>query len=301
MARITQTLTGTTGAVSWEIYRADEFNVPRIDLTFSAAPSSAGYLYVKKDAGAGAAYDSIIRVFNPVGYESISIEGMHGLSRGDKLVIEYANPDGVTVTGSATVDVPLNYGDSHLSGMTIANGSVRSLDSSHRRYYHVPVSSSNPGASGATWVDPSATRLRGWQLNAPTENLTLDTDIHADWDSSTNPDFEFTFTVNVDNTGGTANDVVNYQIILYYGQPDETALRTQTLTGSYTVGACAQYARFKHEVEIPRAPASNEILQGDVLNAVLSCLGTGDVTDITVNDASFYYHTTHIGIEAGDV
>lgn len=301
MSRTIQTLAATTSAVAWNIWVADEFNVPRIDLVFATAPTSAGYLFIKKDAGAGAAYDSIIRVVNPIGLESLSIEGMHGLSNGDKLLVEYANPDGVSITGSATVDIPLNYGDSHLSGMTISNGSIRSLDSSHRRYYHVPISSSNPGASGATWVNPSATRLRGWQLNAPTENITLDTDIHADWDSSTDPDFEFTFTVNVDNTGGTAADVVNYQIILYYGQPGAAALRTQTLTGSYVVGACAQYTRFKHEITLPRNVASNEILPGDVVNAVLSCLGTGDVTDVTVNDASFYYHTTHVGIEAGDV
>jgi len=297
MPRHQLTLASTTSAVDWDIFLKSEFNVPRIDLTFTPAPSSAGYLYIKKEPAVGT--PSVIRFVSPVGYETMAIEGLHGFSHGDKVVIEYANPDGVTITGTANTEIPVPT--VYIAGMSLDDGSIRSKSSSYRRYYHVPISSANPGASGATWVNPSSTRLRGWQLNTPTENITASTDIHADWDTSTNPDLEVLFTVNVDNTAGTATDVVDFQVVCYYGAVGDAALKTQTITGSATVGACAQYARFKEEIDLDRNAASNPIAQGDVINMIFYCLGTGDVTDVTVNDVSFYYNTTHVGVEAGDV
>lgn len=300
MSRQTQALAATTGAVSWEIYRADGFNVPRIDLTFDVAPTSAGYLYLKKDSVLGAAYDAVIRIFSPVGLTSMSIEGMHGLVDGDKLIVEYANPDGVSITGSATVEIPL-LDDLYVAGMTISDGVVRSKSTEYRRYYHVSISSVNPGASGATWVDPTADYFEGWKLDAASENVTMATDTHGDWDASADPELEFKFTVNVDNSAGNAADEVDFELICYYGSTGSDALKTQTINESVVVGACDQYDRFKAEIDIDRNATDNPFLPGESINIILSVPATGDITDVTINEVAFYYPTTHVGIESGDV
>lgn len=293
------TLASTTDAVEWTIFEADDFNVPRIDLVFDAAPTSAGLLTVTKDSVAGSAYDTIVFTINPIGLTTINIETLHGFVSGDKLIVEYANPDGVEITGTASAELPL-LGDLSSSGITADNGTIRSLDSSYRRYYHVPITAVNPGASGATWVSASATVLSGWKLDAATEYASITTDIHGDWDTSTNPVFEFTYTVNTDNAGGTENDVVDYRVIAYYAQAGDTEPRTQTVDGEAVIGACDQYTVFKQEIELDRTETDNELLIGDVICCRLICLNTGDVTDITLNSASFYYNTTHLGIESGD-
>ena len=178
---------------------------------------------------------------------------------------------------------------------------VRASTAIYRRYYHLALASFDPGASGATWIDADANTLCGWQLNATTDTLEMATDVHADWDGASDLDLETTFTVNVDNTGGAAPDTVDFIIIVRYKGAGDVATKLQTITESVTVGACAQWTQFKHEFAINWDEVDNVVEVGDVMCMSFHIVtATGDVNDITINDMSYYYHTTHVGIESGD-
>jgi len=297
MTYSTQTLEATVGSVAWSIYLADDFRSPRLALVFDAAPTSAGLVTVTVDSVNGADYDHIIRSVNPIGMTVVPIEGINGLVNGDKLLVSYANPDGVSGTGSASLEV-FPAGSIPGSGLSANDGIVRSDTAIYRRYYHLPVESFDPGASGATFVSASASVLHGFQQNAATEYLWVGTDLHSDWDGVSNPVVELKFTTNVAGIG--AADDVDFQIVATYGGVDSATIRTQTLSFSKTIGVCDQYTRFKVEIELDRAAASNALVIGDMISMRLACLATGTVTDVTINDGTFYYNTTHIGIESTD-
>ena len=188
------------------------------------------------------------------------------------------------------------------SALTTIDGYIRSNSTDYRRYYHADISALDPGASGATWVDADANTLAGWKLDANTEYLDFDSDIHADWDGASNPTVEIKYTVNVDNTGGTGADTVDFQLVAYYKGFGDNATKSQTISSSDTVGASDQYKQFHHEIEVDWDYADNVLEVGDVISFVLSlATGTSDIDDITVNEVSFYYPTTHVGIETLDV
>ena len=104
-----QPLAATTGAVSWTIYDSantdniDDFDAVRITLTLAVAPTSAGSCLLKIDSGEGAAYDSTLRSVNAVGATSIVFENVNDIDNESKLVVTYANPDGVSITGTGTI------------------------------------------------------------------------------------------------------------------------------------------------------------------------------------------------------
>jgi hypothetical protein len=68
------------------------------------------------------------------------------------------------------------------------------------------------------------------------------------------------------------------------------------------VGQCAQWTQFKHEFTIDYNPGGgNDVDAGDIFSLILNLeTDTSEVDDITINDVSYYYHTTHVGIESGD-
>lgn len=178
----------------------------------------------------------------------------------------------------------------------------RTTTSLYRRYYHVVLGAANPGASGATWVDASANTTGGWRLTNATWLLRGQADIHADWDGASDLTFAANFMVNIDNTGGAAGDTVDLKIVAYYKGVGDTACKTQTVEVPTTVGACAQYKQFKATFTIDWDYAANVIESGDVIAVVLNLeTDTSEVDDIVVTSMEFYYNTTHIGVESGDV
>jgi len=91
-------------------------------------------------------------------------------------------------------------------------------------------------------------------------------------------------------------------LVAYYKGFGDTATKSQTISSSDTVGASAQYKQFHHEIEIDWDYVDNVLEVGDVISFVLSlATGTSDIDDITINEVSFYYPTTHVGIETLDV
>lgn len=98
-------LSATTGAIDWDIFNGADFSLARADLVFATAPTSAGLITVTKKSVFGAAYDTVVDVINPVGLLTVRIAPLGGLVNGDKVNVSYANSDGVSITGTASVDV----------------------------------------------------------------------------------------------------------------------------------------------------------------------------------------------------
>lgn len=298
MARVNQSLAATTSAVDWDIYLADDFNVPRIDIALGAAPTSAGLITITKDSVAGAAYDTISYTLNPVGRTSVYAVGLHGFTAGDKINVSYANPDGVSITGTASVEIPI-LTPIHVDDMSFADGTLRSDVSRYRRFFPINLLSSDPGASGATYTDPTANYLGGMRLNAPTDILQSSQLILADWDSSQNPVFQARVTNMVAGVAG--DDVMKFSFTLYYAQAGIPGIRTQTFTAEGTVGALPQYTMLEFERIIPLDVVDNPVYPGDNIYATLNLTADSDIDDVLVNSASFFYATTHVGLEDGDV
>ena len=179
---------------------------------------------------------------------------------------------------------------------------LRSATTLYRRYYHMDLSSVNPGGSGATWTPPDANTIGGWQLDAVGEVLYIGADIHSDWDGASDIDVEVYFEI---NGASSENDTVDLKLVCYYKGQAETVTKTQTLEVATNVGdggVKAQYTSFEAEFTINYDEASNVVEAGDIFHFILNLeTDTSEVDDIIVNAASLYYHTTHIGIEAGDV
>jgi len=95
--------TATTSAVAWTMFAADDFDVEKITLTFDATPTTAENITVTLDSGQGTAYDAVIAAVDPAGYTDVVITNIGGLKNGDKLLVEYTNTDGNSITGVATM------------------------------------------------------------------------------------------------------------------------------------------------------------------------------------------------------
>jgi hypothetical protein len=188
------------------------------------------------------------------------------------------------------------------AGTLYSAGTYRTLTSLYRRYYHMPLGSANPGASGATWVNAGANTTGGWRLTNAAHLIRGQTDVHADWDGATDLKCEVSFMVNVDNTGGADTDTVDIKATVYYKGVGDTATKSQTVENAVVVGKSAQYKQFKTTFTIDWDAASNVVEVGDKIAIVLNLeTDTSEVDDIVVTDMSFYYYTAHCGIESGDV
>jgi hypothetical protein len=294
------TLAATTAAISWTIYEADDFNVPRIDLVFTTAPSSVGLVTVTKKAAAGSAYDAIVSTVDPVGQTALSIDTLHGFVSGDKLLLEYLNPDAVSITGTASVELPL-HGDLSTSGLTADNGTIRSLSSNYVECVKLEIGSIDPGASGATFVPATDDHIAGIRIDSPTEYLYASVCISDAWDTSTNPVLEGRVTSYMDNTGGTVDDIIKFQFDVSASSYRDPSIRRQTIYGEATVGQLPIYTQFMFSKELPVDIPGSEIRSGDTVSIRLNLAADSDIDDVLINQAGFYFRKTHVGKELGDV
>lgn len=184
-----------------------------------------------------------------------------------------------------------------------SSDTIRARTAVYRRYYHMPLFASNPGATGPTFTAPSANTTGGYRLDAATEFLYLEADIHSDWDGASDLKVEVFFQVNVDNTGGAVGDTVDLKLVGYFMGTGDTASKVPTIAEVATVvGKSAQYKLFKAEFTVDYDTVANVVEAGDKCGFILNLeTDTSEVDDIIVTNASMYYNTTHIGIESGDV
>lgn len=179
---------------------------------------------------------------------------------------------------------------------------IRALTSLYRRYYHVPLGSANPGGSGATFINADANTTGGWRITAAAQIIRGQVDIHADWDGASDPKFEVHFCTNVDNSLGGAGDTVDLRINVYYKGMGDTATKTQAVEVATVIGAAARYKQFEADFTINRNAPGNILDVGDIISVVLNIeTDTSEVDDVIVTAMEFYYQTTHVGIESGDV
>lgn len=182
------------------------------------------------------------------------------------------------------------------------NNFIRHTSANYRRYYHLMITSFDPGSAGATWTDPNANHTGGYQLNAAGETLNFDADVHSDWDGASDLTVELRFVVNTDNTGGNAGDTVDLRLQCFYNGIGDAATKTQVLEVATVVGACAQYTVFEMTFTINFDETDNVVDAGDRFGFILNLeTDTSEVDDIIITHATFYYNTTHLGIESGDI
>jgi len=262
-----------------------------------------------------------VSITTTTGVTNITFAGMDlsilsdtlGLKLGaDSDILFYSNATGVLYIKPtvADTDLTINYYGTTNSGVEkwmedegywTRDHVTRTTTSLYRRYYHIPLAATNPGASGATWTSPDANTTGGWNLTLATHILEGQTDVHGDWDGASDPKFELRFATNVDNTGGAVGDTVDLKLVIYYKGIGDTATKTQTVEVSTVIGQAARYKQFKVEFPLNWDEASNVLDVGDVVGFKLNLeTDTSEVDDIILADMSFSYLTTHTYIENGD-
>jgi len=178
---------------------------------------------------------------------------------------------------------------------------IRGASTLYRRYYHLSIGSFDGGASGATFVPPDGNTVGGWQLNANTELLYLAADVHSDWDGVSDITVEVKFDI---RDASAENDTVDLKLVCYYKSSGDSATKTQTVEVATNVGdggIKAQWTQFTVEFTINEDEVDNNIDPGDIVSMILNLeTDTSEVDDITINAASFFYNTTHLGVEASD-
>ena len=89
----------TTGAIDWDIDLYDNYDIPRISLIMDSAPSSAGnvevYIVPEKDENRKILTASV----SGVGVTSLVITDIDAILPGDKIKVQYINPDSVSIQG----------------------------------------------------------------------------------------------------------------------------------------------------------------------------------------------------------
>jgi hypothetical protein len=175
---------------------------------------------------------------------------------------------------------------------------IRTTTSLYKRYYHLPMTSADPGLSGATWTAATANNVSGWQLNAATETLEFEADIHSDWDAASDLTVEVKFQL---LASGSAGDTVDLKLVCRYMGVGDTSTKTQTVEVS-TVTDGTQYKMYKAIFTINYDELSNVVDIGDVIDFTLNLeTDTSEIDDVLITDGAFYYNTTHTYIESGDV
>lgn len=105
MIRRSQTQAATTSAVSWEIFEGDHFDCSAITIAFGTATTTAENLTVTLDSHLGAGSDVVLVTIDPLGADELMIRNIPGMVEGDKLLVEYTNSDGSSITGAAITEL----------------------------------------------------------------------------------------------------------------------------------------------------------------------------------------------------
>lgn len=188
------------------------------------------------------------------------------------------------------------------AGLVSSASYHRALTSIYRRYYHLPMASANPGASGATWINPDANTVGGWNVTNAAHVLSFNADVHSDWDGATDLTVEIRWCTNWDNSGGADTDTVDLRLQVFYKGVSDTATKSQTVEVATTIGKAARYKQFKTTFTVDWDYASNVVEVGDVIRFLLNLeTDTSEGSDnVIISDGSISYQTTHVGIESGD-
>ncbi len=215
------------------------------------------------------------------------------LNAGDQLKLSFDGTDNAVFAVDTNGDLTITASGDEIK---VADW-VRHTSASYRRYYHLPLASFDPGASGATWTSPTANNLCGWQLNNANEILEFQSDIHADWDGASDLEVEIKFQL-LDS--GSLNDTVDLKLVCYYMGIGDTGTKTQTVEVATTTDG-TQFKMYQALFAINYDEGGNMVDVGDSICFVLNLeIDTSEIDNVLIVDGSLNYNTTHIGMESGD-
>lgn len=201
-------------------------------------------------------------------------------------MVTHAFVSGKTDDSDASLVRPSNWNADH---------TITGIDAATSIWWHeyfIPAGAFAPGASGATWTDPSASTIGGYKLGVNTELLFYHSHVEPDWDGASDLKFEVYFEVNVNNTGGADTDTVDLKLLTYYKGEGETAMKTQTIEEVTVVGKSAQYKQFKVGFDMEWDKVSHVVEVSDLFSFCLNLeTDTSEVDNIIVNYAEFKYKT----------
>lgn len=185
----------------------------------------------------------------------------------------------------------------HLEDEAVAqvNEVIRGATSLWWAVTHFDVSAFNPGASGATHVDPGANTLGGFQINAVTETLAFHGHAHHNWDGASDPILNIFFEVNIDNTAGNEADTVDLKTQFFYKAEGEITNKTQTVEVATIVGQSARYKLFCAEFVFDYDLGNNVLNVGDIISMLFNIeTDSSEVDDVVVTHAEFRFKTNQI-------
>jgi hypothetical protein len=191
-------------------------------------------------------------------------------------------------------------------GLTVSGGTMSLLDASgdggYWHEFHLGATKTDPGGSGATLTVVNTASFV-YLLDATTEYLYFEIDIHDDWDGAS----DIVVEVRVALSGAeTANDIINAEVIAeYYGEHDDidTGVKTQTRTINHDiVSDNGQGDAHDLVFIIDWDLASNVVEVEDTikLRFRLDSVGGGtDVAAVWFSDANIKYRTSKPQLETG--
>lgn len=177
-------------------------------------------------------------------------------------------------------------------------GTLVSSGSAWYNYHQFDAEAFNPGASGATQIPPDANTLGGYRLDnsGGTEYLYFSTDIHSDWDGSSDIEVDVRFEINAAGSLGT--DTVDLRLQVFMKGLGESANRSQVLEEAIVVGAAAQYTSFEALFTIDYDDLTDPVASGDVMSFILNLeTDTSEVDNVIINHAERRYKSKYPRIE----
>lgn len=95
----------TTDAVSWAIDVAGNYILNRVTLKCSTLPSTSEDVTITLKREEGDDYDILLRTADMLNVSSLTFEELGPIHKDDYVLVEYANTDGVSISGIATVTI----------------------------------------------------------------------------------------------------------------------------------------------------------------------------------------------------
>lgn len=170
------------------------------------------------------------------------------------------------------------------------SGKMQSPNSNWWNYRQISVLDASPGGSGATFTPPDANTLGGYRFDADDEFLYFGSDVHDDWDESSDIVVEVFFETNIENGGGAPTDTVDLKIDFQLKGLNENFCKTHIVETSVTVGAVARFTLFVAEFLIDYDHGALPVQVGDLISATLNLeTDTSEVDDVIITHVEFKY------------
>lgn len=177
-------------------------------------------------------------------------------------------------------------------------GVIRSVNSIWWTCHKLPASEFSPGASGATWIDPDANTLGGYNLDANNEYLFINFILCSDWDANSDPELMIWFETDVDNSSGAIGDKVVMNAECYVKDIGDVTTTSQSLSEDIVIDQAPQYKLYNFTFTIDYDDLISPLSIGSIVTMRINFdVTNSDITDIIFNKAIFRYKTKNVNIE----